>query len=206
MSTIRKPIADARPSSERRRKPEAVRKDALEVARELLIANGPRAITLKAVGDRLGMSHANLIHHFGSAEAFQAQLRDAMVEDITRKATGLIGDDPTGMPHPGAIVDQVFEAYAGGGIGMLMAWSVLTGGEHQADSIRKTTGELVTVVEGTLSGPDAGAKAREIVALVTLLAFADSLIGRALASTIDADPDATRRLTTRIVEMLATAG
>lgn len=191
-------------SAERRRKPDVVRKDALEVARGLLIAHGPRAITLKAIADRLGMTHANLIHHFGSAEAFQAQLRDTMVEDITRKATGLIGEANDRPPHAGAIVDQVFEAYASGGIGMLMAWSVLTGADHQADSIRKTTGELVAVVEATLGGADAGEKARRIVSLVTLLAFADSLIGKALAQTVGEGRDATRALTTRIVDLLAT--
>ena len=151
------------------------------------------------------MTHANLIHHFGSAEAFQGQLRDAMVEDITRQATGLVGKaDDKGPPRAGAIVDQVFEAYASGGIGMLMAWSVLTGADHQADSIRKTTGELVTVVQATLKGTDAGDKARQIVALVTLLAFADSLIGKALAQTIGEDREATRVLTARIVDLLAT--
>ena len=191
------------PPLEKRRKSEAVRKDALTIARELLIADGPRAITLKAIGARLGMTHANLIHHFGSAELFQAQLRVSMVEDITRRATVQVSAAPEGASsiQTAVIVDQVFDAYAEGGIGMLMAWSVLTGGP-QEDGLADTTADLVAVIERTLEGPKAKETARAMVSLVTLLAFADSLIGKSLAETVGMDRSATRALTTRMLELL----
>ncbi|MGC1301838.1 MAG: TetR/AcrR family transcriptional regulator [Caulobacteraceae bacterium] len=191
---------------ERRRKPEAVRRDALEIGRRLLIEGGPGAITLKAVGAELGMSHANLIHHFGSAELFQAQLRDAMVEDLTRTVTALVGEDAQGEADVAAIVERVFEAYRSGGIGVLMAWSVLAGPKPHTDQLARPLGELVGRLEPFVAGGARTGRAREIVALVTLLAFADSLIGRALAERVGLPPDAVRGLTARVVDGLLGEG
>ena len=41
------------------------------MARILLIEAGPQAVTLKAVAARIGRTHANLLHHFGSAAELQ---------------------------------------------------------------------------------------------------------------------------------------
>ncbi|MFM8542890.1 MAG: TetR family transcriptional regulator, partial [Chakrabartia sp.] len=55
-------------SIERRRlSPEESRASALEAASAILIEAGPQAVTLKAVAARMGRTHANLLHHFGSA-------------------------------------------------------------------------------------------------------------------------------------------
>src|SRR5690606_29840313 len=55
------------PAKRLRRTSAEARTLALESARKLLLAKGPDAITLQAVATDLGMSHTNLIHHFGSA-------------------------------------------------------------------------------------------------------------------------------------------
>src|SRR3546814_20444617 len=54
--------------------PEESRSAALEAARRLLIKSGPQAVTLKAVGAEIGKTHANLLHHFGSAAGLQSAL------------------------------------------------------------------------------------------------------------------------------------
>ena len=46
---------------------------AIEAARRLLIHSGPQAVTLKAVAAEVGKTHANLLHHFGSAAGLQAE-------------------------------------------------------------------------------------------------------------------------------------
>ena len=188
-------------ATERRRKPDAVRRDALEVGRRLLIAGGPGAITLKAVGAELGMSHANLIHHFGSAEAFQSRLKDLMVQDLTRRMTAIIADGAGAMAGS-SIVDQVFDAYAEGGIGMLMAWSLVSGGPYDEAGMAATMRDLVAALEPLLGGADTTSRARQMVSLVTLLAFADSLIGAPLADAMGGERDAVRRLTSRLLDML----
>ena len=60
----------------------------MEAARDLLLEAGPQAVTLKAVAARIGRTHANLLHHFGSA----AELQSALAEDISSQVTAQIAD------------------------------------------------------------------------------------------------------------------
>ena len=203
MSTMSTLSKAARPSVERRRKPDDVRREALEVGRRLLIAGGPGALTLKAIGAEMGMSHANLIHHFGSAEAYQARLKDQMVLDLTRHATSLVAETGDAPRDTASIVDKVFEAYGKGGIGILMAWSILTGAPHDETGMAETVRALVAAIEPRLDDRDATARARKMVSLVTMLAFADALIGGSLATAVGDERDAMRRLAVTLVESLA---
>ena len=187
---------------ERRRKPEIVRREALEAGRRLLIASGPGAVTLKAVGGALEMSHANLIHHFGSADAFQAALKDLIVSDLTRQITALVTGTDGATPDTASIVDRVFAAYDAGGIAIMMAWSALSGAPHDEAGIGHVTRNLVAALEPRIEGPDAAARAREIVTLVTLLAFADGLIGKSLAAAVGTERAPIRAMAARLVEGL----
>ena len=67
---------------------------ALEAARALLIELGPQAVTLKAVASRIGRTHANLLHHFGSARAIErAGLADLeVVPGVSRSLAKKIYD------------------------------------------------------------------------------------------------------------------
>ena len=58
---------------------------ALEAARSLLLEAGPQAVTLKAVAGRIGRTHANLLHHFGSASGLQRALAAYMGNNICSK-------------------------------------------------------------------------------------------------------------------------
>ena len=51
-----------------RRTPEAAREHIISSAKKLLIEEGPRALKLQRVGKAAGMSHASVIHYFGSIE------------------------------------------------------------------------------------------------------------------------------------------
>src|SRR3546814_16661435 len=63
--------------------PQESRDAALEAARALLLESGPQAVTLKAVAARIGRTHANLLHHFGSAAGLQKALIERMAGAIT---------------------------------------------------------------------------------------------------------------------------
>jgi AcrR family transcriptional regulator len=62
--------------------PEESRSQALEAARRLLIEQGPQAVTLKAVSAEIGKTHANLLHHFGSAAGLQAELARSISDRV----------------------------------------------------------------------------------------------------------------------------
>ena len=66
---------------------------AIVAARALLIAEGPQAVTLKAVGARVGRGHANLLHPFGSA----AGLQSALAADIVGRVIIPPGELPVGI-------------------------------------------------------------------------------------------------------------
>ncbi|HET9628547.1 MAG TPA: TetR family transcriptional regulator, partial [Novosphingobium sp.] len=61
-------------SSRRRLPQEQSRALALDAARALLLEAGPQAVTLKSVAARIDRTHANLLHHFGSAAGLQRAL------------------------------------------------------------------------------------------------------------------------------------
>ncbi|MEA3047435.1 MAG: hypothetical protein QOJ53_1767, partial [Sphingomonadales bacterium] len=91
--------------------PELSRAAALEAARTLLINEGPQAVTLKAVAAKVGKTHANLLHHFGSAAGLQAALAElisarvcAGIEEAVRRARAHETD-------PIEIVDRTFDAF-----------------------------------------------------------------------------------------------
>ena len=70
-------------TSRKRLSPEESRNSALEAARALLIETGPQSVTLKAVAARIGRTHANLLHHFGSASGLQKALAEHLAQIFT---------------------------------------------------------------------------------------------------------------------------
>lgn len=180
-----------------RRKADQVRRHALEVGRRLLTSGGPGALTLKAIGAAMGMSHANLIHHFGSADSFQAELRGFMVDELTRAVTRRVEEgDPA---DAAALVDMVFDAYAEGGIGTLLAWSALTQARSGPSSPLQAVHELVAALETRIEGSDKTQRARAITCLVTSLALSQSLIGRELAEIAGGDQRFMRDLALQVL-------
>lgn len=64
-----------------RRTPEAARENIIQAARRLLIDEGPRSLKLQRVGKEAGVSHASVLHYFGSIDG----LTLAVVKDNHRK-------------------------------------------------------------------------------------------------------------------------
>lgn len=192
-------------SKDRRRRTEEVRSDALAAGRQLLIAGGPGAITLKAVGARLGMSHANLIHHFGSAQAFQSDLMNAMVADVTERVAALIERHGRDEIDLGAIVDAVFSAHRDDGIAKLIAWLFLSGKATHTGHLLDAVGRLCVAMEPLVGGEDNSRRARALVMLVSMMAFANGVIGPAMSDLVGETIDA-RTLTTEIIAAMTGAG
>ena len=64
---------------------EESRRAAMEAARALLIESGPQSVTLKAVSSRIGRTHANLLHHFGSAAGLQRALAAHLAQTVAAR-------------------------------------------------------------------------------------------------------------------------
>jgi AcrR family transcriptional regulator len=127
----------------RRLSPEESRDAALDAARALLVEFGPQAVTLKAVAARIGRTHANLLHHFGSAAGLQHALIDRMAAFITTTIRDTVFRQRAGEHNPREVVDLAFDAFDSGGAGALASWMILSGNEDALDPILKAIHDLV---------------------------------------------------------------
>ena len=174
----------------KRLSPEESRSAALDAARELLLADGPSAVTLKAVAAKVGRTHANLLHHFGSAAGLQGELAQSIAESVTTSIAEAVERARAGETDARVIVDQCFDAFGRQGAGALAAWMILTGNRDALnpilDSIRNLVSQLTVghedhhVAESTLT--------------LVLNALGDSLLGPPIAEALGLPRDAAREL------------
>ncbi|UUX99952.1 TetR/AcrR family transcriptional regulator [Sphingomonas sp. J315] len=190
------------PIPERKRlSPEESRDAALEAARALLIEAGPQAVTLKAVAARIGRTHANLLHHFGSAAGLQRALARSLAETVCTRIVCLIqearadGQAPT-EDKPRQVVDLAFDAFDKSGAGALASWMILSGNEDALDPILEVIHGLVDQI-AAVEGEDTGTALREDTLALVLMAMGDALLGEQLARSLDLPRGAAREIALR---------
>jgi TetR/AcrR family transcriptional regulator, repressor for neighboring sulfatase len=192
-------ISETRPKR-RKRTGDVAREEALIAARKLLLEGGPTAVTLAAIGREIGMSHANLLHHFGSAGELQSALMVRMIQDLV-EAIGAgvahLRSDEAELPR---LVDIVFEAFTKGGAGYLAAWIVLSNNTETLAPIRRAVEELIVTIEERVDSQDEITHHRIVssVLFLAVCAFGDSIIGAPLRGMLGRDDDAFRRLVLRL--------
>ncbi|MEO0906111.1 MAG: helix-turn-helix domain-containing protein [Pseudomonadota bacterium] len=177
----------------KRLSPEESRRSALEAARALLIEAGPQSVTLKAVAARIGRTHANLLHHFGSASGLQKALAEHLAKTVCETIIEAVRASRAGLGSAREVVDLAFDAFDREGAGALTSWMLLTGNEDALNPIITTIHELVDEV----APPEAETHSdpmhvhKDTLSLV-LLALGDALIGAALAKSLGLPRDTAR--------------
>ncbi|MBA3879767.1 MULTISPECIES: TetR/AcrR family transcriptional regulator [Sphingomonas] len=179
----------------RRLSPEESRDNALEAARALLIEAGPQAVTLKAVASRIGRTHANVLHHFGSAEGLQRALIAHMAEEIVATIEAAIERARSTDHDPHEVVELAFDAFDTGGAGALASWMILTGNHDALAPIMEAIHALVDRLSAR-SDVDPQLLREETLVLV-LMALGDALMGTAVARALQLPPDTARKLAKR---------
>ena len=170
--------------------PEESRSAALEAARRLLIESGPQAVTLKAVGTKIGKTHANLLHHFGSAAGLQSELARYIGERVTAGIAEAVQRARQGQADPREIVDRTFDAFGREGAGALAAWMILSGNRDALDPILESIHHLVDQLgRGHEDRP-----VHETTLWLVLAALGDSLLGAAMADALGLPRDKARAL------------
>jgi len=173
--------------------PAESRAAALEAARRLLIEQGPQAVTLKAVAAEIGKTHANLLHHFGSAAGLQAELVRTMAEQVTRAIADTVERARHGEADPREIVDRTFDAFGKEGAGALAAWMILSGNRDALNPILESIRALVNQL--TVSHEEHHVP--ESTLWLVLAALGDSLLGGSIAEALGLPRDAARDLASR---------
>jgi AcrR family transcriptional regulator len=170
--------------------PEESRAAALAAARKLLLAHGPQAVTLKAVAAEIGRTHANLLHHFGSAAGLQGELVKSIADSVRQSIADAVERARAGETDARVIVDQCFDAFGKEGAGALAAWMILTGNR---DALNPILGSLQALVAQLAVGHEEHQVAESTLSLV-LSALGDSLLGPSIAETFGLPRDAAREL------------
>ena len=182
--------------------PEESRATALEAARRLLIEHGPQAVTLKAVAAEIGKTHANLLHHFGSAAGLQSALAAlitsrvvAGIEESVRRARAREVD-------PIEIVDRTFDAFGKEGAGALAAWMILSGNRDALNPVLDAIHELVD----HLRAGHEDRPVEETTLWLVLVAMGDSLLGREMAGALGLDAGKARDVARRALLAMTALG
>jgi AcrR family transcriptional regulator len=170
--------------------PEASRSAALDAARRLLLAQGPQAVTLKAVAAEIGRTHANLLHHFGSAAGLQGELARSIAESVTASIAEAVERARAGEADARDIVDQTFDAFGKEGAGPLAAWMILTGNRDALNPILDSIRALVAQLS---IGHEEHRVAESTLSLV-LNALGDALLGPPIADSLGLPRDTAREL------------
>jgi len=174
----------------KRLSPEESRSAAIDAARRLLMSDGPQAVTLKAVAAEVGRTHANLLHHFGSAAGLQGALARSIADSVTASIAEAVERARSGEADARAIVDQAFDVFGREGAGALAAWMILTGNRDALDPILDSMRGLVAQLS---VGHEEHHVAESTLALV-LSALGDSLLGGPIAEALGLPRDTAREL------------
>ncbi|WP_310534297.1 helix-turn-helix domain-containing protein [Novosphingobium sp.] len=166
-------------SIRRRLTQEESRTAAMEAARALLIEAGPQAVTLKAVAARIGRTHANLLHHFGSASGLQKALASHLAKTICATIAEAVLATRAGIGSPRRVVDLTFDAFGKEGGGALASWMLLSGNEDALDPIVEAIHDMVDKVNGHDDEP-----MHEVTLSLVLMALGDAMMGEALSGSL----------------------
>ncbi|ABQ70239.1 TetR family transcriptional regulator [Rhizorhabdus wittichii DC-6] len=175
------------PHSRPRLSTDEMRRLALEAARSILIEEGPQAVTLMAVAKRINRTHANILHHFGSA----GELRRAMAEMMVGRVATEIGAKVVRVRETEGdlreIVDITFDVFEKQGMAALMSWMILSG-EH--DGIAPILDAVHNLVEEL--GEYRGAPLRQITQILVLTALGEGMIGGPIAEALEVPRETAR--------------
>jgi AcrR family transcriptional regulator len=193
VASLRVPCQSWSVAASTRRKrlsPEASRSAAIEAARRLLVEHGPQAVTLKAVAAEVGRTHANLLHHFGSAAGLQGALARSIADSVSSSIADAVERARAGEADARDIVDRTFDVFGRDGAGALAAWMIITGNRDALDPILDSIRGLVAQLS---LGHEERHVAESTLALV-LNALGDSLLGTPIADALGLRRDTAREL------------
>lgn len=187
-------------TTRKRLTPEESRSSALAAARALLIETGPQAVTLKAVAARIGRTHANLLHHFGSASGLQKALAEHLARSVCETIIDAVRASRAGLGSAREVVDLAFDAFDREGAGALTSWMLLTGNEDALDPIIGTIHDLVDEIAPEEAEHSGEQRIHRDTLTLVLMALGDALIGGALAKALGLPRDAARERAAALLE------
>ena len=172
----------------KRLSPQESRALAVAAARELLRDEGVAAVTLKSVAAKIGRTHANLLHHFGSVADLHRALAEDIAATVSASISEAIGKRRRGEASERDVVDAMFDAFRTERVGELIGWIALT---RQREALEPVIETVRTIVEDFRAAGDTRPMDRVTLGLV-LMAIGDSLVGEEIAGASGLEREAVR--------------
>lgn len=183
----------------KRLSPEESRSAALGAARALLKEEGAAAVTLQSVAARIGRTHANLLHHFGSAAGLQKALAEDIARTVAASIEQAIEQRRLGQGTERDVVNAMFDAFRREGAGELIGWIALTRQREALEPVVQTIERIIRVMRAV--GDERPVD--KMTLGLTLLAIGDSLAGEEVARACDLPREAVREIAVTQIEALA---
>ncbi len=186
--------------SRKRLTQEESRAAAVAAARALLLDQGAAAITLKAVAAKVGRTHANLLHHFGSVAGLHRALAEDIAATVSASISSAIARRRQGLATERDVVDAMFDAFTDQGAGELIGWIALT---RQRDALKPVIDTISAIVADFRAVGDTRPMDKVTLGLV-LLAIGDSLVGQEVAQGVGQPRSEIRDLAVRQIGAMVT--
>ncbi len=179
----------------KRRTPNEARDEILLAAEDRLRIHGIDGLNVVDVAKACGMSHATVLHHFGSTGG----MRRALVSHMTAR---LIDDIVASLEQhpeiePPEMLRSLFHTLATGGHTKLLAWLSLSGEEfapsgESGSMLIEHFNALIPVIAARLpESPDQLGHARRVVFMIATAAIGFGVGGPLLPAVIGLSPDDT---------------
>lgn len=108
-----------------RRTPAQARDEILNAARTRLLTDGIEGLRITGIANDVDMSHATLLHHFGSSDGMRAALADRMGSQLLAELLTMLDDSPLQPEQRKAWLQKTFATLADPRHGQLFAWLAL---------------------------------------------------------------------------------
>lgn len=179
-----------------RRRLDAVdaREAILASAEGLLVGSGPDALRLTEIAAKAGVSHPNVLYHFGSVAELQRQLAQRVAGRLADEIARVFSGEPGAgeMPIDQAIA-AAFTVFNEGGYARLLAWLALSRNQPTWEAVGSNLGALraAIVAHPALAGTENEERRRRVVAVIELVivsAIGYGLMGSVVESFFEPDP------------------
>ncbi len=158
--------------------PEAARETVLDAAEALLRAEGPSALRLGEIAARAGLSHSNVLYHFGGMKDLEAQLGRRIALRLAEEFAEMHrGESAAEMPSAAAN-GRLFEVLGKPENARLIAWMLVASEPEELEPLARTIRSTCEIVAGhpSFAGLPRDAVFREIaesaqVAIAAALGF-----------------------------------
>ncbi|MEM1434519.1 MAG: TetR/AcrR family transcriptional regulator [Pseudomonadota bacterium] len=198
----------------RRRSADEAKQLVLETAAGRLKELGLEGLNLTGVADQAGISHATIIHHFGSSEGMRHALIVYMTRQLLSDVLGALQSDA----DPATLCEQLFAAIADNGHAQLLAWMAVESRTELAQPILDNQDLFRGVIDSVATrlcrgdhGPGDGAhaateqelaEARQIVLLIATTALGLGIAGQPLTALLELDANVSKTFPAWLAERI----